>query len=842
MQWWNKNSEAVIAELNSNSDVGLASDQVKILQQQYGQNVLVEKAGVSPWKILIQQFAGLLIWVLIGAAAISGILGEWVDSIAIIAIVIVNALIGFFQEFRAEKALAALKKLSAPSAKVFRDGIKQVINANDLVPGDIVEVEAGDNIPADCRIIRAFNLSSQEASLTGESLPVEKTAHEIKGDVALGDRKNMLYLGTHLVAGKGLAVITSIGMSTELGKIAAMMQSVEDNNTPLQERLQKLGQGLVYICIGIVIIIFGLGIWRGIPALEMFMTAVSLAVAAIPEGLPAIVTIALALGVQRMVKRNVLIRKLTAIETLGSASVICTDKTGTLTQNKMHVRDLWGDEKSLLQTSVLCNGAEVHEDKSVGDPLEIALLEFGLKKQVFKKEQENLFSLVQELPFDSGRKLMSTVRKSKNGLVAFCKGAPEVVLNCCTHYRENNQDHPMTEEKRKEILQINENYARQAYRVLGFASKSVKDYQVDLAEPNFTITQIESGLVFEGLIAMIDPPREEVKAAIAACKSAGIEVYMITGDHLITAQAIAKEIGIPADHVFARVTAADKLRIVKDLRAQGKVVAMTGDGVNDAPALKEADIGVAMGITGTDVTKEASDMVITDDNFASIEAAIEEGRGIYENIKKSVYFLLSCNTGEIMVMFLASLFGLPLPLFAIQILFVNLVTDGLPALALGIDPTEKGIMNKPPRPKNEAILTRSFLINTFVIGSFIALITLGAFVWELYFDSKDVEAARTMAFFVLATSQLVHSYNCRSSEKSIFKLGIFSNPQLIGATLLSLIMLLMVSEIGVLQQIFKVVGLTWKEWIVAILLSLSPLLLVEILKVIYNHGNKKNNL
>ena len=827
MNWHALSIDEVAREIGMDVNGGLSSVQVKKIRQTSGRNVLEEKKGVSPWKILFAQFSGLLIWVLIGAAIISGLLGEWVDAIAIITIVILNALIGFFQEYRAEKSLAALKKLSAPSAKVIRDGTKQIIDARDLVVGDLIEIEAGDNVPADARVIRSFNLSAQEASLTGESLPVEKNRNTLPADTVLADRHNMIYLGTHLAAGKGFAIVTGIGMSTELGKIARMIQSVEENETPLQEKLQKLGQGLVYLCIAIVVIIFLMGLWRGVPVLEMFLTAVSLAVAAIPEGLPAIVTIGLALGVQRMVKRHVLIRKLTAIETLGSASVICTDKTGTLTLNKMYVRDFWGDEAALLRTSVLCNGAEIHGEKPVGDPLEIALLEFAFKKGLTKIEQETLHKLIQELPFDSGRKLMSTVRAGENGLMAYVKGAPEIVLSKCSRIRVRGIDEPLTETKRKEILEKNESYGRQAFRVLGFASKSVQN-----KSDSYSTSEVESNLVFEGLMAMIDPPREEVKAAIKVCNNAGIEVYMITGDHLITAQAIAKEIGIPADHVHARVTAEDKLRIVKELRAQGKVVAMTGDGVNDAPALKEADIGVAMGLTGTDVTKEAAEMVITDDNFASIEAAIEEGRAIYENIKKSVYYLLSCNTGEILVMFLASLFALPLPLFPIQILFVNLVTDGLPALALGVDPLEEGIMSKPPRPKNESILSRNFLINTFAIGLLIGLLSLGVFAWELFLDSKNVEVARTMAFFVLAASQLVHAFNCRSQDKSIFKSGVFSNPQLVIANAISLGLLIMVSEITILQKLFKVAGMNREQWIVVILLSLVPLMVVETQKYI----------
>ncbi|MDP2905270.1 MAG: HAD-IC family P-type ATPase, partial [Candidatus Omnitrophota bacterium] len=709
--------EAAVLE-NTSLSAGLSGVEVQKRREQFGPNQLQEKKGHSALAIFFEQFHDLIIWILIAAALVSGFLKEWVDALAIIAIVILNAILGFIQEYRAEKSLAALKKLSSPTTKVIRDNQHAIIASGELVPGDLIELEAGDHVPADSRIVwLTSNFSTQEASLTGESNPVLKTAHALskEKDVPLADRANMVYMGTSVASGKARAIVIATGMRTELGRIAGLIQGISNEATPLQKKLEEFGKWIVYLCFVLVGLVFLLEWLRGGKIMEVFLTAVSLAVAAIPEGLPAVVTIALALGVQRMVKRHALIRRLPSVETLGCTTVICTDKTGTLTKNEMTVQAVFADGRvfkvtgigyqpegefvpegipvspgqqqvlvKTLRCAVLCNGAQLTQDdtgfKIIGDPTEASLLVAAAKAGVRKKGLEEEFEFIDELPFDSERKKMTVIRKGTGGVIAFTKGAPDILLDDCAYIEENGFTRPITDEDKNKILKTNTEFADSALRVLAFAYRNLEG-----APPaQYDAKSIESGLIFTGLMAMIDPPRPEVKEAISLCRKAGIKTVMITGDHKNTAVAVAKELGFfTADSfafsgeeldalsddelsariemipVYARVSPEHKLRIVKAWRKKGHIVAMTGDGVNDAPAVKEADIGVAMGITGTDVTKEVSDMVVTDDNFASIVSAVEEGRGIYDNIKKFVHYLLSCNTGEILTMFTASLIGIP---------------------------------------------------------------------------------------------------------------------------------------------------------------------------------------
>jgi P-type Ca2+ transporter type 2C len=896
-KWWHLQKEEVAGTLMTDMNQGLVSDEVTKRQAQYGPNQLAEKPGRSVFALFFDQFKDFIIWVLIVAALVSGFLQEWVDALAIICIVIVNAILGFLQEYRAEKSLAALKKMSSPSSRVVRDGHQQVIPSEEIVPGDLIDLEAGDLIPADGRISYATsNFSTHEASLTGESTSVEKISGRLeKEDTPLADRNNMVYLGTSVVSGKGRVIIISTGMKTELGKIADLIQGIEDNTTPLQKKLEEFGKIIVYISFFLVGVIFLMGYLRGEELLSLFLTAVSLAVAAIPEGLPAVVTIALALGVQRMVKRHCLIRKLPSVETLGCTSVICSDKTGTLTKNEMTVQVVYqggeyfrisgigyaptGDflyqEKKvepaeyqglmkLLTGSVLCNGAQLTSREGgyhiIGDPTEGALLTAAAKAGLYKADLEEKFPFYEELPFDSDRKQMTILRHKGDRQVAFVKGAPGTLLSNCTHLEENQSVIPLDKNSREKILTATAGLADKAMRVLAVAYREMETVP---DKPN--ASDIERELIFLGLIAMIDPPRPEVKVAMQQCRSAGIRSVMITGDHINTAVAIARDLGFynkdslaysgeELDHitdeefrqnvdktvVYARVSPEHKMRIVKAWRDKGEIVAMTGDGVNDAPALKEADIGVAMGITGTDVTKEVSDMVITDDNFASIVAAVEEGRGIFDNIRKFIHYLLSCNVGEILVMFVASVLMLPVPLLPIQILWINLVTDGLPALALGVDPVNKKIMQLPPRLKNESVVTRTMGILIISQGIFIAFCSLLAFWMVLHFENEGIERARTACFIVLSCSQLFHSFNCRSQRDSIFTLGFFTNTKLIWATLISFVLQISVVYIPALQVIFKTQSLSGFDWILVLVISSFPLLAMEIVKFAAHLFRKKD--
>ncbi len=896
-KWWNLQKEDVADKLVTDIQQGLLSDEVTKRQVQYGPNQLAEKPGRSPFALFFDQFRDFIIWVLIGAALVSGFLQEWVDALAILGIVIINAILGFVQEHRAEKSLAALKKMSSPNSRVIREGNQQVIPSEEIVPGDLVDLEAGDLIPADGRIVYATgNFSTHEASLTGESTSVDKSTVRLeKADTPLADRLNMVYLGTSVVAGKARAVITSIGMQTELGKIAGLIQGIEDNSTPLQKKLEEFGKIIVYISFFLVALIFLLGYLRGEELLSLFLTAVSLAVAAIPEGLPAVVTIALALGVQRMVKRHCIIRKLPSVETLGCTSVICSDKTGTLTKNEMTVQVIYQggeyfnisgigyapegdflhrDKKiepgeypglvRLLTGSVLCNGALLNKEnggyRMIGDPTEGALLTVAAKAGLYKNVLEAKYPFYEELPFDSDRKQMTIMRKNGNGHVAFVKGAPDILLSNCTAIEESLKVLPLDIASRENIMKATADLADKAMRVLAIAYRDL-----DVVPDKPDAAEIESELVFLGLIAMIDPPRPEVKVAMQQCRSAGIRSVMITGDHKNTAVAIARDLGfyekdsmaltgeeldglteeefrnnVDKTVVYARVSPEHKLRIVKAWREKGEIVAMTGDGVNDAPALKEADIGIAMGITGTDVTKEVSEMVITDDNFASIIAAVEEGRGIFDNIRKFIHYLLSCNVGEILVMFVSSLLLLPVPLLPIQILWINLVTDGLPALALGVDPVNKKIMQLPPRLKNESVVTRKMGIQIIAQGAFIAFCSLLAFWLVLKVENEGIERARTACFIVLACSQLFHSFNCRSQRDSIFTLGFFTNSKLVGATLISFLLQISVVYVPAFQVVFKTESLTGFDWILVLVISSFPLLAMEIVKLVARVVRKNN--
>lgn len=875
---YNLSAEDTAKELHSNITSGISNEEAKNRLARFGHNELVQKKGISAVAIFFGQFKDFIIWVLIGAALVSGFLQEWIDALAIIAVVILNALLGFIQEYRAEKSLAALKKLSKPLSKVIREGRHEMILSSLLVPGDLIELEAGDSIPADSRLVWVTcNFTAQEASLTGESSPVVKTTIALdEKEIPLADRANMVYMGTNVASGKAKAVVTNTGMNTELGMIAGMVQDIRRETTPLQKKLEEFGKWIVYLCFILVGLVFLLEWLRGGKIVDVFLTAVSLAVAAIPEGLPAVVTIALALGVHRMVKRNAIIRKLPSVETLGCATVICSDKTGTLTKNEMTVKKVFtaGNLFSLsgvgyepkgefmlgknrieagvypelieaLRCASLCNNAQLIKEttgyKIFGDPTEAALLTAAAKAGILKEGIEKEFLFLDEIPFDSERKIMTIIRRGNNKLIAFVKGAPDVLLDRCVNIGNKAL-----------IEKINNDLAGEAMRVLAVGYRILEDNMStrDSAE-------IEKDLTFLGLLAMIDPPREEVKEAIYRCGTAGIKTVMITGDHKNTAIAIARELGffgndsialsgaelddlsddelygkINRISVYARVSPEHKLRIVRAWKKQRQIVAMTGDGVNDAPAVKEADIGVAMGITGTDVTKEVSDMVITDDNFASIVSAVEEGRGIYENIRKAMHYLLSCNAGEVLVMFVSSLIGLPVPLLPIHILWVNLVTDSLPALALGVDPVEPDIMKKPPRNPKEAVVTKNRAFLMLGQGSFIAFCSLFAFTLVLFIGKGGIVRARTAAFIVLSCSQLFHSFNCRSMTESLFKLGIFTNKKLIAATLISFFIQMAVVYIPFLQGIFKTEPLGLYDWFLVIGMSSLPLWLMEAWKAI----------
>lgn len=864
--WYKKSKNEILKELDVDEKNGLSSTEALRRLEKYGKNKLETKKKKTLFKQFLSQLKDVMIYILIIAAIISAFLGEISDALIILLVIIINAVIGVIQESKAEKALDALKELSTPKALVKRDGSLKEILSEDIVPGDIVIIDAGRYIPGDLRLIDTANLKIEESAFTGESVPSEKDASFLPDkEIPIGDQNNMAFMSTLATYGRGVGVIVGTGMNTEIGKIAKMIEQEENDETPLQKKLSELGKILGFLAVGICILIFIISFFQGRDLLEMFLTSISLAVAAIPEGLPAIVAIVLALGVQRMVKKNAIIRKLPAVETLGSVSIICSDKTGTLTQNKMTVTTVYtndsyikesefnlndNESKLLVDCMVLCNDATYSEKSQTGDPTEIALLEYPFKLNILKEKLEKEFKRIDEIPFDSDRKLMTTVNlvDDKKARV-FTKGALDSILSICNKISINGKLLDFTKEYKAKVLENSNIMSDKALRVLAFAYK-------DISKENIVLDSLEKDLVFIGMVGMIDPPRLEVKDSIKLCKSAGITPVMITGDHKNTAFAIANELGIAEDisqaitgheidkfkeeefnekiinyRVFARVSPEHKVKIVKAFKSHGNIVSMTGDGVNDAPSLKAADIGVAMGITGTDVSKGASDMILTDDNFSTIVSAVEEGRKIYLNIKKSIVFLLSCNLGEILTLFTAILLNWNSPLQPIHILWVNLITDSFPALALGVDKTKEDVMNNPPRNPKESIFIKSDKIQLIINGVLIGGITLFAFKLgeRLYADS--LIHAQTMAFVVLSVSQLFLSLSLRSNTKSAFSLGIFSNKYLVYSILLGIFLQVIIISISFIANIFKVTPLLLYDWIVVILVSLIPFAINEILKL-----------
>ena len=865
--WHALTIDAAAEKLAVNASQGLNPEEAARRLEQHGANAIREKPPRPLWRMFLDQFMDFMIMVLAAAAIISGIIGDLKDTLAIIVIVLLNAVIGFVQEVRAERAMAALKKMAAHTATVMRDGERQVIPAPDLVPGDIVHLEAGNVVPADLRLIHAAQLKVDEALLTGEATTVEKStqAHPA-GDLPLGDRRNMAFKGTTTTYGRGSGIVVATGMGTELGKIATMLDSGETLRTPLQKRLAAFGQKLGLAVLAICAIVFIAGLVRGESLVLMFLTAVSLAVAAIPEALPAVVTISLALGARKMVQQNALIRRLPAVETLGSVTYICSDKTGTLTQNKMRVEELCtvattlrqGDAppaqepwNSLFAALALSNDANRDShDNTTGDPTEIALYLAALEAGHDKAEMEVATVRVFELPFDSDRKRMTTVHQHTDNFMAYTKGAPESVIPLCTCALSANGEEPLN---REAILASAERMATQGLRVLAIARRHWPELPQEKNHEN-----IESRLVFIGLVGLIDPPREEAREAVRLCKSAGITPVMITGDHGATALAIARQLGIANDgdgvitgqqlatmdedefrrqvahiRVYARVDPAQKIRIVEALQARGEFVAMTGDGVNDAPALKRADIGVAMGKGGTDVAREASSLVLLDDNFATIVGAVREGRRIFDNIRKFIRFAMTGNSAEIWVIFLAPFLGLPIPLLPIHILWVNLLTDGLPGLALAAEPAEKGIMQRLPRPPKESIFAHGMWQHIVWVGLSIAAVSLFVQAWAINTGSAHWQ---TMVFTVLTLSQMAHVMAIRSERESLLRQGFFSNKPLLGAVAITFLAQMATIYVPFLNEIFSTEPLTLSELLACLLLSLLVFIVVEIEKLLVRKG------
>lgn len=857
--WYTKELNQIFNELNARQG-GLTEDEASKRLEKYGANNLKEKKKESLFIKFIKQFNDFMIIVLIIAAIISAIVaktngsGDYIDSIIIIAIVIFNAIMGLIQEEKAEKSLEALKKMSAPNAKVRRNGKIQEIEASQVVPGDVVILEAGNYVPADCRLIDSYNLQIEESSLTGETLPTSKQADVIlNANTAIGDLKNMAFATTIVVNGHAEAVVVETGMNTKVGQIAGMIIENESPETPLQKKLGEVGKTLAITCMIICGLIFLIGIWKQIPITEMFMTSVGLAVAAIPEGLPAIVTIMLSIGVTKMAKKNSIIRKLPAVETLGCSSVICSDKTGTLTQNKMtvtQIRNAVGivkndDRRFILELGTMCTDT-IESQEVIGEATEVAITNAAVEMNLRKRDLYDQMQRINEISFDSKRKMMTTIHKIGSKYRIITKGAPDVLIKRCSQYYQSGRIEPIFS-KRDALQEQNQMMAEDALRVIAIAYKDVEKLPREINSET-----IENELTFVGLIGMIDPPREGVKEAVKTCRKAGIKTVMITGDHLQTAKAIAKELGILRKgdlaingetlekmsqqelerdimrySVFARVSPEHKVRIVKAFQSTGAVVAMTGDGVNDAPALKNADIGIAMGKGGTDVAKNASDMVLTDDNFVTIVEAVKQGRNIYDNIKKAVHFLLATNIGEIVAIFVGLLLGIKSPLLAIQLLLVNLVTDSLPAIALGLEKAENNIMNRLPRNPRKSLFADGLWGKITTEGVMIGMLTLVAF--SIGNNLYSIEVGRTMAFLSLGILELVHSFNIKG-EESIFKTGLFENRYLVGAFVLGTLLQVVVVVISPLAQIFDVVPLNSVQWLMTVIISILPVVIVELQK------------
>lgn len=876
--WHSSSVEEVSKKLKTNINIGLSEEEAQKRFERYGPNNLKEKKKESIFVKFIKQFNDFMIITLIIAAIISAVVSklngeaDYIDSIIIVAIVIFNAIMGLVQEQKAEKSLEALKKMSAPNAKVRRNGRVQEIDATMVVPGDIVILEAGNYVPADCRLINSYNLKIEESALTGETIPSLKDSSKIlKENTAMGDLCNMVFATTIVVNGHGEAIVVETGMNTRVGKIAGMIIEDESPETPIQKKLAEVGKILAIACIIICVLIFVIGIFKKIPIIEMFMTSVGLAVAAIPEGLPAIVTIMLSIGVTKMAKKNSIIRKLPAVETLGSSSVICSDKTGTLTQNKMtvtEVRNCFGransnERKFIFELGTMCTDTTEERINGklgfVGEATEVAISNAAMEEGVSKSFLYDEMKRINDIPFDSKRKMMTTIHKYGNGYRIITKGAPDVLLKRCSNCYSGGQIVPIFS-KKDDINEQNNQMAEKALRVIAVAYKDVEK----LPE----MQDVEKDLIFCGLIGMIDPPREGVKEAVRTCRRAGIKTVMITGDHLQTAKAIAKELGIlkrgdlaidgetlerMSQHeleqnimdysVFARVSPEHKVRIVKAFQSTGAVVAMTGDGVNDAPALKNADIGIAMGKGGTDVAKNAVDMILLDDNFVTIVEAVKQGRNIYDNIKKAIHFLISTNIGEIVTIFFGLVLGIKSPLLAIQLLWINLVTDSLPAIALGLEKEEENIMSRLPRNPKKNLFADGLWWKIMIEGAMLGIFTLLAF--SIGNRLYSVEVGRTMAFLALGILELVHSFNIKS-EESIFKIGVFENKYLIGALVLGVILQVIVVVVSPLAQIFSLVPLTGIQWLYTVLIAIAPIPIVEIQKAVngYKFGRvvyAKNN-
>ena len=876
--WHSSSVEEIAKNLKTNINIGLTDDEAQKRFERYGPNNLKEKKKESIFIKFIKQFNDFMIITLIIAAIISAVVSklngeaDYIDSIIIVAIVIFNAIMGLVQEQKAEKSLEALKKMTAPNAKVRRNGRVQEIDATLVVPGDIVILEAGNYVPADCRLINSYNLKIEESALTGETIPSLKDSSKIlKENTAMGDLCNMVFATTIVVNGHGEAIVVETGMNTRVGKIAGMIIEDESPETPIQKKLAEVGKILAIACIIICVLIFVIGIFKKIPIIEMFMTSVGLAVAAIPEGLPAIVTIMLSIGVTKMAKKNSIIRKLPAVETLGSSSVICSDKTGTLTQNKMtvtEIRNCFGransnERKFILELGTMCTDTTEERINGklgfVGEATEVAISNAAMEAGVSKSFLYDEMKRINDIPFDSKRKMMTTIHKYGNGYRIITKGAPDVLLKRCSNCYSGGQIVPIFS-KKDDINEQNNQMAEKALRVIAVAYKDVEK----LPE----MQEMEKDLIFCGLIGMIDPPREGVKEAVRTCRRAGIKTVMITGDHLQTAKAIAKELGIlkrgdlaidgetlerMSQHeleqnimdysVFARVSPEHKVRIVKAFQSTGAVVAMTGDGVNDAPALKNADIGIAMGKGGTDVAKNAADMILLDDNFVTIVEAVKQGRNIYDNIKKAIHFLISTNIGEIVTIFFGLVLGIKSPLLAIQLLWINLVTDSLPAIALGLEKEEENIMSRLPRNPKKNLFADGLWWKIIIEGSMLGMFTLLAF--SIGNRLYSVEVGRTMAFLTLGILELVHSFNIKS-EESIFKIGVLENKYLVGALVLGVILQVIVVVVSPLAQVFSLVPLTGIQWLYTILIAVAPIPIVEIQKAVngYKFGRvvyAKNN-